>query len=265
MGRILANYAWYIAMHSMPYPSAGLRGRFSARLAIAAKPRKVVEFELLTSCARTGFGVIIEMSHLFNLRNEERGATLMFCWKTTQTTMDHATEDVPPERRSIGIDPGITEYRPTSPRIRVQPERRWLRVAVLTALAVILALILYDALTEQRVKEASVGFVGWVEEHPFLGVLAVILAYILATILFVPASVLTLGTGFAFRSAFNSIGKGVALASTVSCRSDQIIQINRSRYSFTHPRHHHYNLLGRIYRSLFGIDLYLSAREVSIS
>jgi hypothetical protein len=136
--------------------------------------------------------------------------------------MDYATEDAL-EEHSTGIDPGITEYAPTSSRTRVQPERRWLRVAIISALAVFLALILYDALTEQRVKKASVGFVGWVEYHPFLGVLAVIVAYIVATVLFVPASVLTLGTGFAFRSAFNSIGKGVALASTVSHRSDQIM------------------------------------------
>jgi hypothetical protein len=176
--------------------------------------------------------------------------------------MDYATEDAL-EERSTGIDPGITEYAPNSSRTRVQPERRWLRVVVLTALAVFLTLILYDALTEQRVKKASVGFVGWIEIHPFLGVLAVILAYIVATVLFVPASVLTLGTGFAFRSAFNSIGKGVALASTVSHRSDEMIQT--TRYCFIHPRPYYYNLLGRVYRSLFGIDLYLSARKVSFS
>jgi uncharacterized integral membrane protein len=179
--------------------------------------------------------------------------------------MDHGTEDVPLEGRSTGIDPGITEYSPTSPRIRVQPERRWLRVAVLTALAVFLALILYDAFTEQRVKKASVDFVGWVEEHPFLGVIAVILAYIVATVLFVPASVLTLGTGYAFRSAFRSVGKGVVLASTVSHSSDHIIQTNRGRYCFTHPRNYYNKLLGRLYRSLFGIDLYLSFGSVSLS
>jgi hypothetical protein len=181
--------------------------------------------------------------------------------------MDHAAEDVPLEGRSTGtdIDHGITEYRPTSPRIREQPERRWLRVAVLTALAVFLGLILYDAAsTEQRVKTASADFIGWVEDNPFLGILAVILAYIVATVLFVPASVLTLGTGYAFRSAFNSIGKGVVLASTVSHSSDQIIQTNRARYCYTHPQHHYFNLLGRFYRSLFGIDLYLSAGSVPI-
>jgi hypothetical protein len=149
--------------------------------------------------------------------------------------MDHVTEDVPLEGHSTDIDPGITEYRPSSPRIRGQIERRWLRVAVSIALAVFLGFILYDAFAEQRVKKASVDFVGWLEEHPFLGVIAVILAYIAATVLFVPASVLTLGTGYAFRSAFNSIGKGVVLASTVSHSIDQIIQTNRDRYRFTHP------------------------------
>jgi hypothetical protein len=140
------------------------------------------------------------------------------------TTMDHATEIAPLERLSTHIDPVIADNLQIMPQMRRQPERRRLRVAVLTALAVILALLLADALTEQRVKKASIDFVGWVEEHPFLGVIAVILAYIVATVLFVPASVLTLGTGYAFRSAFNSIGKGVALASTVSHRRYQMIK-----------------------------------------
>jgi hypothetical protein len=140
------------------------------------------------------------------------------------TTMDHATEIAPLERLSTHIDPVIADNLQIMPQMRRQPERRRLRVAVLTALAVILALLLADALTEQRVKKASIDFVGWVEEHPFRGVIAVILAYIVATVLFVPASILTLGTGYAFRSAFNSIGKGVALASTVSHRRYQMIK-----------------------------------------
>jgi uncharacterized integral membrane protein len=138
--------------------------------------------------------------------------------------MDHATEIAPLERLSTHIDPVIADNLQIMPQMRRQPERRRLRVAVLTALAVILALLLADALTEQRVKKASIDFVGWVEEHPFRGVIAVILAYIVATVLFVPASILTLGTGYAFRSAFNSIGKGVALASTVSHRRYQMIK-----------------------------------------
>ena len=37
------------------------------------------------------------------------------------------------------------------------------------------------------------------------------------TVLFVPGSILTVGTGFAFGAAMNSPGKGVLLASTVRC------------------------------------------------
>jgi hypothetical protein len=58
-------------------------------------------------------------------------------------------------------------------------------------------------------------FLGWVQHHPMLGMLAVMVVYIVATILFVPGSILTIGAGYAFGAALHSPGTGVALASTV--------------------------------------------------
>lgn len=53
----------------------------------------------------------------------------------------------------------------------------------------------------------------WVATHPTLGILAVILVYILATVCFIPGSVLTIGTGYAFGKAFDSTFVAVSLSS----------------------------------------------------
>jgi hypothetical protein len=127
--------------------------------------------------------------------------------------MEQATENLSLEGHPSRVDPTVEQD--TQFAIRISPQSRRLRLYILVTLAILLLLLLIDSLTEQRVKSASVGFITWVEYHPFRGVLAVVIVYILATILFVPASILTVGTGFAFRSAFDSIGKGVAMASTV--------------------------------------------------
>lgn len=92
------------------------------------------------------------------------------------------------------------------------------RLLVGVVLVTCLAFVIVDSITAKHVEHASLSFLGWVEHHPFLGVLAVVLVYILATILFVPGSILTVGTGYAFGAAFHSTAKGVALASTVSGR-----------------------------------------------
>lgn len=81
-------------------------------------------------------------------------------------------------------------------------------------LALALSFIAIDYFTERRIEHLCLAFISWVEQHPFLGVLAVICVYTVATILFIPGAILTIGCGFAFRSAFDSTTKGVLFAST---------------------------------------------------
>lgn len=52
-------------------------------------------------------------------------------------------------------------------------------------------------------------------ENPYEGALAIVVVYIVATILFVPASILTLGAGYAFGTAFDNVTYGVFVASMV--------------------------------------------------
>ncbi|CAB9506090.1 transmembrane protein 41A [Seminavis robusta] len=86
------------------------------------------------------------------------------------------------------------------------------RVILGLLLVVALAAIALDYFTKRRIEKACLGFIHWVEVHPLLGVLAVICVYALATILFIPGAILTVGCGYAFRSAFDSTAKGVMFA-----------------------------------------------------
>mmetsp|Transcript_9198 Transcript_9198/g.15428 ORF Transcript_9198/g.15428 Transcript_9198/m.15428 type:complete len:246 (+) Transcript_9198:3-740(+) len=89
----------------------------------------------------------------------------------------------------------------------------WFRVIVLLIICGSLIFIIIDSLTGHQVEQLCLGFLSWVQRHPSMGVLAVIVVYAVATVLFVPGSVLTIGAGFAFGASFNDTAKGVALAS----------------------------------------------------
>ena len=113
-----------------------------------------------------------------------------------------------------------------------------IRIAIAVILLVCLLLVVLDSFTTKRVESASISFFEWVEANPFRGVLSVVLVYTIATstqnfchsmhaisssssstvslflstVLFVPGSILTIGTGFAFGTAFGTF-MGVILAS----------------------------------------------------
>lgn len=96
-----------------------------------------------------------------------------------------------------------------------QPRARLMRSLVAVALVTSLVFVAADSFGDRKVEATILNFLGWVEKHPYEGVLAVICVYIVATVLFVPGSILTLGTGYAFGSACDSTAYGVLFASTV--------------------------------------------------
>jgi uncharacterized membrane protein YdjX (TVP38/TMEM64 family) len=115
-----------------------------------------------------------------------------------------------------------------------QRRTRWTRAAIGLVLAISLLFVIVDASFGDRKVEAAISnFLEWVQEHPFEGVLAVICVYIVATILFVPGSILTLGTGYAFGRAFDSTAFGVLLASTVSTISPLVSVLGRIISTFS--------------------------------
>lgn len=85
----------------------------------------------------------------------------------------------------------------------------WTRPLIL---CVGLLVIIEGVLHRSAIDAALQRLVDWVADHPTLGILAVVLVYILATICFVPGSVLTIGTGYAFGKAFNESSTLLAVA-----------------------------------------------------
>jgi hypothetical protein len=80
-----------------------------------------------------------------------------------------------------------------------------------------IALVIVDTYTHKYLEHGVQAYLVWLSTHPLRGVLSVIGVYIIATVCFVPGSILTLGVGFAFRGAFgNHAALSLAMASGVS-------------------------------------------------
>mmetsp|Transcript_20741 Transcript_20741/g.23826 ORF Transcript_20741/g.23826 Transcript_20741/m.23826 type:complete len:144 (-) Transcript_20741:833-1264(-) len=99
-------------------------------------------------------------------------------------------------------------------RISLQKSRRTKIVAALI-LTASLAFVIIDSFGDRKLELLVSKFLEWVERHPYEGILAVIIVFVVATVLFVPGSLLTLGAGFAFGKAADSTLLGTFLASTV--------------------------------------------------
>ena len=72
--------------------------------------------------------------------------------------------------------------------------------------------IIVDAVTTGNVRDAIDSFLSWIEDNPIPGFFAFMVVYFVATVLFVPGSILTLGSGFVFANAFG-LGPGVLIGS----------------------------------------------------
>lgn len=85
------------------------------------------------------------------------------------------------------------------------------KTAVGLVLLAFIVFVIADAFTNQYIRTAILQFLEWIEGHPVAGVLSFILVYFVATIFFVPGSILTLGAGFVFSASFDSLWRGVLL------------------------------------------------------
>jgi hypothetical protein len=85
-------------------------------------------------------------------------------------------------------------------------------VVDLTLLGVIvIVFVIVDSLTTGYVRSSFEACLEWIESNPTAGVFAFMGVYFVATLTFLPGSILALGSGFVFANAFG-LGFGVILA-----------------------------------------------------
>lgn len=84
----------------------------------------------------------------------------------------------------------------------------------ITLALIVVGFIIYviiDSQGDKNVSRITQDFLQWVEDNPTAGIFAFIGVYFLATVLFIPGSLLTLGSGFIFANIFG-LGLGILMA-----------------------------------------------------
>lgn len=84
-------------------------------------------------------------------------------------------------------------------------------VAGIVFAAFVLFVILDSTIGMGWIADGVDTFLEWIEENPVGGFFAFIIVYFVATVIFIPGSILTLGAGFVFANAFG-LGVGVLLS-----------------------------------------------------
>ena len=95
---------------------------------------------------------------------------------------------------------------------RMKEQSGWCtKLTVAGLLLTIVLFVIFDSTIGQGwVRESVNSFLEWVEANPVPGIFVFTLVYFVATILFIPGSLLTLGAGFVFANAFG-LGPGLLL------------------------------------------------------
>jgi len=102
-------------------------------------------------------------------------------------------------------------------------------------LIIIVSIVLVIVFSKQ-VKEGLANFIQWIADHPVSGPLILSLVYIVATVFFIPGSILTIGAGYAFNQAFKSTGIALAVGALsvwVGASIGSCIAFLLARYVFT--------------------------------
>lgn len=106
------------------------------------------------------------------------------------------------------------------------------KIAIASVILGLIIFVIMDSLTNKYVKDGIDVFLSWIESNPVPGMFAFSGVYFVATVLFIPGSILTLGGGFIFANAFG-LGIGVIIATVavfVGASSGAIVAFLLGRY-----------------------------------
>ena len=78
--------------------------------------------------------------------------------------------------------------------------------------------VIVDICGDRTLEKHWNNFLEQTQDQPYKAIIAVILCYIVATVAFVPGSILTFGAGFVIGHAFDNMYLGIFLAIIVSER-----------------------------------------------
>mmetsp|Transcript_51112 Transcript_51112/g.94655 ORF Transcript_51112/g.94655 Transcript_51112/m.94655 type:complete len:314 (-) Transcript_51112:118-1059(-) len=85
------------------------------------------------------------------------------------------------------------------------------KVVVALVLVGFITFVIVDSTTNGHIRDGIQTFLQWIEENPIQGFFSFMAVYFIATILFVPGLILTLGSGFVFSNAYG-MGLGLVVA-----------------------------------------------------
>lgn len=95
-------------------------------------------------------------------------------------------------------------------RMAMKRNNRMKKIIVGTLLLAFVVYVIVDSLTTGYIRSGVKTFLEWIEANPVPGFFVFMVVYLIATVLFIPGSILTLGAGFVFANAFG-LGAGVLL------------------------------------------------------
>jgi len=146
-----------------------------------------------------------------------------------------------PKEETTAMEEGTANDTPTDDAVVDEDAAKAKRSACIKKVIIgliLLGFIIYvivDSQTNNYVLSGINSFLGWIENNITAGVFAFIGVYFLATIFWVPGSILTLGAGFVFSAALDSLGWGVLLgtgAVWVGASAGAIASFLLGRYLF---------------------------------
>jgi uncharacterized membrane protein YdjX (TVP38/TMEM64 family) len=155
---------------------------------------------------------------------------------STTTSSIEFVENPPPSSLCTPDPPrNDTVVELSQEEVRQRRRSFYFKLALATILVSFIIFVIVDSQTNQHTRNGIKAFLNWINGNPGAGVVAFILVYFAATIIFIPGSILTFGAGFVFSASFGSLGIGILLGTIsvfLGASSGAIASFLLGRYIF---------------------------------